>query len=1751
MTRPHPSITGPSLPAISVFFLSLLLLTPFSLHAQLSAAFTVDADSGTVPLAVQFFDQSAPQDSIILRAWDLNGDGVTDSQEKNPRYTYEIPGRYTITLIVADSSGRDTARHVDFIEVAPVPEDEIACNIRVVEYSVPIAKYVELWGYEGSGVPAPVAPVSLRMPLDTNGCACFYRGKFLNVLTQNITDLLILDDNFDVIGKAGFSYPLKDFMAQRRKDAIVMLHRDLASYQDHPREQASIAQWIYPKYVRFPWLPDQPLAPLAATGDVITGKLYQTTMLVPPQSCDSGAAGAEQFRLDNIRADRIPFVLLHGLGATDGAWGANSDIITPADTAATDFNGRRDYPFTSYTGRLQRHDRNHADRFDVWEYYYPPDQHWEEAGYLFARDLAMLLDMYDTTVAAAAAQGMGGLVLRSYLEGTAENYTSFAATTGTASYRGDLFKTVFLGTPHAGRLRAGLAYAAPDNAPVQDFMDRRAPALRALMPGGEALLRLHPSAMPAGVAALNIAGSAPAVAPPLPVESALHDDGRTALSSVMLPAPRTINAVLGGYAHHALQSPDDPGGDLDAPDADLIPELLYAFALSDSTLAPYRSRFLEYNAPDTLQFSKDIYQPPFALPLHADVGIPLVQMLVPPGVPWPVSGRFRLQLDMSGGPRFLLQPLTSFAQLDDEGLFLYPSTMMFSSDPVAEQFGTGETAFFPVSRAGAPHPFRSGPLQLSGYGWQLTPQQQTVLPDPVLARTDDLGRRFDLARAAGDLRVAWGREKRSSFALTGHEILLLDPSHTLRSVPSDPQALIRLETDCLTEALTFILDYSGCGEPALSLLTPSSGTIDASIANDSTIFYTNNALLKMKAITVMKPEEGSWLVLLDGVSAMPTGCRAAAAIDAARELHITLAPARPLSREDAVVTLRLDPGAPLTQVNANLLLVDSAGTRTPISLRDDGVTPDTTANDGIYAGRFTTPRAGTYRLEGVYAAQSALCPILRTAATPLVLEPSLELLHPRGGELWKSGTVQRIRWQGRRPQHVALDFSTNGGADWMTIADSLDAAAGGWDWTVPDVTSEQCLLRVRDAGNAALTDITPDAFTVFEEPVITLHSPDGGEFWQVDTEQDILWDVIAVTAIDLSYSTDNGRSWLPVASNVPAAAGVYAWRIPVTPSDSCLVRAVSHSASSVSDASQSLFCITPIPAVELIAPNGGERWQVGSVHRISWQSAAVDSVRISVSTDGKSSWQVLASEAAKTSEWFWTVPGRVSDSCFVRITATSAPQLSDESDAAFSITPEPFLTLLAPVGGERWEIGTTEQIRWASAGITSLDIEYSTNNGQFWTTAAVNIDADQERYLWSIPREPSEQCRVRISDTYDSTRAMVSPQPFIISESLTRPTLFAPLNRAEGVSTRPHFRWLPFTEAVRYHLQVTHDPLFTTFVIDEENVSTSTFQSPELLRDTKHYWRVRATRSDMSESEWSATWEFTTSGSTLAAPQHLAPLDGSIGLARGVSIAWEFSEGADAYHLQISADENFQQLVADQTGLTGLTYSAEGLHFASDYWWRLRAGNTGTTAFSDWSRAWKFSTAPAPPRQLTPLDGWPDLPLRPLLVWYPAPNARVYRLQVATDDRFDPQDVVFDSSNIAGTTVQLPGLWSFWTYYWRLNVTTARGTSNWNDPWKFRTVDIGTAVNDAPERVSSLRIDGAWPQPARTAVTVAYRTPAAADIRLALYDLLGRRIRDYGAQRSDAGAALRTLDISGINTGTYVLRLTSLSGSAERLLRIR
>jgi PKD repeat protein len=83
------------------------------------AEFSAAPLNGHPSLTVQFTDKS--KGNISAWEWDLNGDGKLDSIVRNPEFTYENPGNYTISLTVRGPEGNDTAVKKDYIQVARCP----------------------------------------------------------------------------------------------------------------------------------------------------------------------------------------------------------------------------------------------------------------------------------------------------------------------------------------------------------------------------------------------------------------------------------------------------------------------------------------------------------------------------------------------------------------------------------------------------------------------------------------------------------------------------------------------------------------------------------------------------------------------------------------------------------------------------------------------------------------------------------------------------------------------------------------------------------------------------------------------------------------------------------------------------------------------------------------------------------------------------------------------------------------------------------------------------------------------------------------------------------------------------------------------------------------------------------------------------------------------------------------------------------------------------------------------------------------------------------------------------------------------------------------------------------------------------------------------------------------------------------------------------------------------------------------------
>ncbi|TLY33720.1 MAG: hypothetical protein E6K56_00200 [Ignavibacteria bacterium] len=76
-----------------------------------------------------------------------------------------------------------------------------------------------------------------------------------------------------------------------------------------------------------------------------------------------------------------------------------------------------------------------------------------------------------------------------------------------------------------------------------------------------------------------------------------------------------------------------------------------------------------------------------------------------------------------------------------------------------------------------------------------------------------------------------------------------------------------------------------------------------------------------------------------------------------------------------------------------------------------------------------------------------------------------------------------------------------------------------------------------------------------------------------------------------------------------------------------------------------------------------------------------------------------------------------------------------------------------------------------------------------------------------------------------------------------------------GLSTSPLLRWMPFSGAVNYHLQVSSDASFSAFTSDDSTLTDTVQMVDPLLPDTGYYWRVRV-RTNSGFSNWSLVNRF-------------------------------------------------------------------------------------------------------------------------------------------------------------------------------------------------------------------------------------------------------------------------------------------------------
>ncbi|MHC4721541.1 MAG: outer membrane protein assembly factor BamB family protein [Planctomycetota bacterium] len=92
--------------------------------------------------------------------------------------------------------------------------------------------------------------------------------------------------------------------------------------------------------------------------------------------------------------------------------------------------------------------------------------------------------------------------------------------------------------------------------------------------------------------------------------------------------------------------------------------------------------------------------------------------------------------------------------------------------------------------------------------------------------------------------------------------------------------------------------------------------------------------------------------------------------------------------------------------------------------------------------------------------------------------PNTKVTRPCSGEVWAAGSSHEIEWESFVIDDVDIYYSSNNGADWEMIEAGV-SNTGSYDWVLPAVDSDECLVWVAASEEPAEVDYTvSDVFTI-------------------------------------------------------------------------------------------------------------------------------------------------------------------------------------------------------------------------------------------------------------------------------------------------------------------------------------------------------------------------------------------------------------------------------------------------------------------------------------------------------------------------------------------------------------------------------------------------------------------------------------------------------------------------------------------------
>ncbi len=276
------------------------------------------------------------------------------------------------------------------------------------------------------------------------------------------------------------------------------------------------------------------------------------------------------------------------------------------------------------------------------------------------------------------------------------------------------------------------------------------------------------------------------------------------------------------------------------------------------------------------------------------------------------------------------------------------------------------------------------------------------------------------------------------------------------------------------------------------------------------------------------------------------------------------------------------------------------------------------------------------------------------------------------------------------------------------------------------------------------------------------------------------------------------------------------------------------------------------------------------------------------------------------------------------------------------------------------------------------------------------------------------------------------------------------------------------------------------------------------------------------------------------APVPISPTDSEIVNEQApVKFVWGTRGIVQTYHLQISMNASFSNLVADQSSLSSTNFTLSSVNNNATYYWRIN--NTNTSGISNWSKVASFTTA-APFIKLLSPNGGEKIYLDSISIIRWESNAS------------DTVSIDLLNGNTVSSAINDSVVSGTYAFGWQVAATLLAGSN-----YKIRVVSrtnsslfgvsssaftilssttgVSSSNNDI---VKSYELYQNYPNPFNPSTAIRFSVPQRSTVHLTIYNILGQVVAELFSGTVDAGYFEKEW-YANVASGIYFYRLDAVA----------